>query len=316
MVDGARLKVPLEGIWAGSPEMLRVCEAAERVASTDASIMLLGESGTGKELLARAVHRLSAYSNGRFVAINCAAIPDSLLESELFGYEKGAFTDAGQRTRGKIELAHEGTLFLDEIGDLPLSLQAKLLRFLQERTIERVGGRTEIPVNTRILCATHRDLQGMISEASFRQDLYYRLSEITFTIPPLRDRSGEVLLLAKRFLDQYSAELARPLRGFSHQALAALEEYDWPGNVRELENRVRRAVILCDKMEITPQDLELSGAKIPEESFKLRHVRRLAEERAVRKALAYCEGNISRAASLLGVSRPSLYDLMRKLGVT
>lgn len=306
---------PLNGIVAGSPEMSRVCELVERVATADATVLLTGESGTGKEVLARAVHELSNYATGRFIAINCAAIPEPLLESELFGHEKGAFTGAVKRTTGKIELAQGGTLFLDEIGDLPASLQAKLLRFLQERVIERIGGRQEIPVDTRILCATHRDLNEMITDGSFREDLYYRLAEVAISIPPLRNREGDIVLLARKFLARCAADTPRRLNGFTGEALRAMEEYSWPGNVREMENRVKRAVIMAQGPEITAQDLELCASDQPEETLDLRTVRQVAEERTVRKALDYTAGNISRAAELLGVTRPTLYELMRRLDI-
>lgn len=295
--------------------MTRVCELVERVAPANATVLLIGESGTGKELFARAMHDLSPFATGRFVAINCAAIPEQLLESELFGHEKGAFTGAIKRTPGKIELAHEGTLFLDEIGDLPAALQAKLLRFLQERVIERVGGRQEIPVETRVLCATHRDLKEMIAEGEFREDLYYRLSEVSIPIPPLRERQGDVVMLARNFLAQHAADMHRSLAGFTAEALRAMEGYAWPGNVRELDNRVKRAVIMTQGPDITPEDLELRAASAAQESMDLRSVRQAAEERALRKALDYSQGNISRAAELLGVTRPTLYELMRRLGV-
>jgi two-component system, NtrC family, response regulator len=298
----------LEGVLVGGPEMARVCEVAARVATTGAAITLQGESGTGKELLARAIHRLSTKAQGRFVTVNCAAMGENLLESELFGQHSG--------TPGRIELAHNGTLFLDEIGDLPLNLQARLLQFLQEGVIERAGGRSGVRVDARVLCATQRDLQGMIAQGTFREDLYYRLSEITLTIPPLRDRRADIFLLARQFVERNAAEIGCLPKAFSRKALAAMEQHAWPGNVRELESRVRRALILSDGAEITDQDLELTGPRDPGESFNLRRVRRVAEERTVRKALAYCEGNISRAAGLLGVSRPSLYDLMRRLGVS
>ena len=306
---------PLKGIVAGSPEMTRVCELVERVAPANATVLLIGESGTGKELFARAMHDLSPFATGRFVAINCAAIPEQLLESELFGHEKGAFTGAIKRTPGKIELAHEGTLFLDEIGDLPAALQAKLLRFLQERVIERVGGRQEIQVETRVLCATHRDLKEMIAEGEFREDLYYRLSEVSIPIPPLRERQGDVVMLARSFFAQHAADMHRSLAGFTAEALRAMEGYAWPGNVRELDNRVKRAVIMTQGPDITPEDLELRAASAAQESLDLRSVRQAAEERALRKALDYSQGNISRAAELLGVTRPTLYELMRRLGV-
>nr|MDQ2694640.1 PEP-CTERM-box response regulator transcription factor [Pseudomonadota bacterium] len=237
---------PLQGIIAASSQMLKICSTIEKVAPTDVTVLLLGESGTGKELLARALHELSQRAGRRFVAINCAAIPETLLESELFGYEKGAFTGAAKQTKGKIEYADRGTFFLDEVGDLPMALQAKLLRFLQQRVIERVGGREEIPVDVRVVCATHRDLQAAIAEGTFREDLYYRISEITIHIPPLREREGDAVILARTFLELFSRKMGRALRGFSKDAVAALEAYPWPGNVRELENRIKRAVIMSE----------------------------------------------------------------------
>lgn len=302
---------PLGGIVAASSEMNRVFRMVEKVAPTGATVLLLGESGTGKELLARALHGLSPQVDQRFVAINCAAIPETLLESELFGYEKGAFTGAAKQTLGKIEYAHKGTLFLDEIGDLPMSLQAKLLRFLQERVIERVGGREEIPVDVRVIGATHQDLGHLIEEGRFREDLYYRLSEISLRIPPLRERTGDAVLLARHFLDLFGREHGRSLRGFTEDALAAIESYPWPGNARELENRVKRAVIMAENNRITAEDLELL---VPEESMplNLRQVREEAERRAIERALALYNGNVSRAADILGVSRPTLYDLVKK----
>ncbi|MCP4011409.1 MAG: AAA domain-containing protein, partial [Proteobacteria bacterium] len=248
---------PLEGIVSVSPQMNDVCRTVETVAPTDATILLQGESGTGKELLARALHRLSERVNRRFVAINCAAIPETLLESELFGYEKGAFTGAVKQTKGKIEYADTGTLFLDEIGDLPQSLQAKLLRFLQERVIERVGGRGEISVDVRVICATHQNLTELMEAGSFREDLYYRISEITLKIPPLRDRTGDAVVLARTFFERYIGKKNRALRGFTDEALAAIEACNWPGNARELENRVKRAVIMANGSKISAVDLEL-----------------------------------------------------------
>jgi len=306
---------PLEGIMGSSPAMLKVCRTVEKVAPTDATTMLLGESGTGKEVLARAIHSLSLRKKNDFIAINCAAIPDNLLESELFGYEKGAFTGAAKQTQGKIEYAHEGTLFLDEIGDLPMALQAKLLRFLQERVIERVGGRKEIPVDVRVLCATHRGLTDMIKDGSFREDLYYRLSEITIQIPGLREREGDVVLLSRVFVDRFAEQNKRKINGFSKDALIALESYQWPGNVRELENRIKRAVIMADGNQITAEDLELDGEMSEALPFNLREVREEAERRAVLRALHYVNNNIAQAAELLGVSRPTLYDLIKKLNV-
>lgn len=303
----------LDGVIACSPGMLGVCRTVEKVAPADATALLLGESGTGKELIARALHELSPRGDGPFAAINCAAIPETLLESELFGYEKGAFTGAAKQTPGKIESAHGGTLFLDEVGDLPGPLQAKLLRFLQERVVEHLGGRKEIPVDVRVICATHRDLQALIAAQEFREDLYYRISEISIRIPPLREREGDVLLLARHFLDQNARQQNRALSGFSQDALSALEKYPWPGNVRELKNRVKRAVIMAEGGYLTAHDLELSPpAEDETPSFRLREVREQAERQAVLRALGHVGGKVSDAAELLGISRPTLYDLIRK----
>ena len=307
---------PLEGIIASSPSMLKVCRTVEKVAATDATVLLLGDSGTGKELVARALHDLSPRADKKFVAINCAAIPENLLESELFGYEKGAFTGAAKQTRGKIEYADGGTLFLDEVGDLPLSLQVKLLRFLQERVIERLGGRQEIPVDVRVICATHQDLPSATQEGRFREDLYYRISEITIRIPPLREREGDALLLARTFLDKYGAEYRRNLRGFTPDAVAAIEAYGWPGNVRELENKLKRAVILAEGNRITAEELELADSSGETElTLNLRDVREGAERVAVQRAMSLYNGNMSKAAETLGVSRPTLYDLVKKFGL-
>ncbi|HMM47197.1 MAG TPA: PEP-CTERM-box response regulator transcription factor [Thiobacillaceae bacterium] len=305
----------LQGLITASESMLRVCHTVEKVAPANATVLLLGESGTGKEVLARGVHDLSPRAGKRFVAINCAAIPDTLLESELFGYEKGAFTGAAKQTVGKIEYANEGTLFLDEIGDLPMPLQAKLLRFLQERVIERLGGRGEIPVDVRVVCATHRDLAAMIRDGTFREDLYYRLSEITVDIPPLRDRPGDAVLLAQAFLERYARELGRNLKGFTADALAALESHAWPGNVREMENLIKRAVIMADGTQITAADLGLDDGQAEPQPFNLRQAREDAERRAISQALARSSGNIAQAAELLGITRPTLYDLMAKIGM-
>jgi two-component system NtrC family response regulator len=308
-------EAPLSGIIASSPEMTKVCRMAEKVAGADVTVTVLGESGTGKELLARAVHDLSPRAEGRFVAINCAAIPENLLESELFGFERGAFTGAHKQTPGKIELADKGTLFLDEIGDLPQSLQAKLLRFLQERVIERIGGRSEIPVDVRVVCATNRNLKEMIAEGSFREDLYYRLCEVTLKIPPLRDRPGDVTLLARTLLKRHAAQLRKKVRGFTDDALTAMEAYSWPGNVRELENRIKRAVIMADGATINAEELELLATGESRMPLNLRQIREEAERRAVVRAMEYSGGNVSHAAELLGVSRPTLYDLMARLGL-
>ena len=306
---------PLAGLLTTSDAMLKVCRTVEKVAPANATVLLLGESGTGKEVLARGVHELSPRANKRFVAINCAAIPDTLLESELFGYEKGAFTGAAKQTIGRIEYANDGTLFLDEIGDLPMPLQAKLLRFLQERVIERLGGRGEIPVDVRVVCATHRDLAGMIREGQFREDLYYRLSEITVKIPPLRDRPGDAVLLAQAFLERYARELGRSIKGFTTDALAALEAHAWPGNVREMENLIKRASIMADGTQITAADLGLDSVDTEPKPFNLRQARENAERLAVSRALAHTDGSIAQAAELLGITRPTLYDLMAKIGL-
>jgi len=303
------------GIISGAPEMLAVCRMIEKVAATGATVMLLGESGTGKELLARGLHDASSRAKQRFVAINCAAIPDTLLESELFGYERGAFTGANKQTPGRIETAHRGTLFLDEIGDLPASLQAKLLRFLQERKVERLGGREEIPVDVRIVCATHQNLRERIAEGLFREDLFYRLAEIVVTVPPLRDRAGDAALLAHAFLRRIADEQKRGRVSISDDALKAIEQHRWPGNVRELENVIKRAVILVEGPLIQPRDLGMNEAATEEEPLNLREARDGAERREVVRALARANGNLSRAADLLGVSRPTLYDLLNRFGL-
>lgn len=305
---------PLEGLIASSPEMLKVCKLIEKVAPTDATVLLLGDSGTGKEVLARAVHSLSPRAAERFVAINCAAIPENLLESELFGYEKGAFTGANKTTIGKIEVANNSTLFLDEIGDLPVSLQAKLLRFLQERVIERVGGRQEIPVNVRVVCATHRNLSEMIADNHFREDLFYRISEINIDIPPLKDRSGDALLLAWAFMRRYAEQNNKKVKGFTREALIAIENHAWPGNVRELENKIKRAVIMADGSQITAEEVQLDNA-VSDMPLSLKHVREKCEVEAILRALNYVQENISRASELLGISRPTLYDLMNKYNI-
>ena len=315
-LSAQQTKSPLEGVITGSDSMLQVCRTVEKVSPTDATVLILGESGTGKELLARSLHELSGRRGGRFVAINCAAIPENLLESELFGYEKGAFTGAAKQTPGKIETASGGTLFLDEIGDMPAPLQAKLLRFLQERVIERVGGRKEIPVDVRVLCATHKDLHELIRNNEFREDLYYRIGEVTITIPSLKEREGDALLLARVFLERISKQQGKQGHRFSKDAMAAIESYSWPGNVRELENRVKRAVIMAEHKQITASDLELGGNS-PDElaTFNLREIRDRADRQAVVRALNHVGSKVSLAAELLGVSRPTMYDLMRKFGL-
>jgi len=303
---------PMSGVITRDPGMLKVCRNVEKVAPTSASVMLLGSSGTGKEVLARALHQLSPRADKRFMAINCAAIPENLLESELFGYEKGAFTGAVKQNMGKIELAHEGTFFLDEVGDLPMALQAKLLRFLQERVIERIGGHKEIPVDVRIVCATHQNLKELTTTGRFREDLYYRLSEIVINIPPLGERTGDPALLAHHFKNKFNAKEGRPGLNFSPDALAMIESHPWPGNVREMENCIKRAVIMADGPQITADDLGLSSSPSVEEPINLRQIREDAEYKAVVKALARVDGNIAKAAELLGISRPTLYDLMNR----
>lgn len=309
-------ETPLEGVISCSPEMLKVCRTVEKVAPSHATVLLQGDSGTGKELLARSLHKLSSRGNARFVAINCAAIPENLLESELFGYEKGAFTGAIKQTPGKIEYANGGTLFLDEVGDLPMSLQAKLLRFLQERVIERIGGHTEIPVDVRVIGATHQDLLSKIKAGGFREDLYYRISEVTISIPPLRERAGDIVFLSRAILESCCRQENRPLLKFSKDALAALEAYPWPGNVRELKNRIKRAVIMAEGKQITTGDLELTS---PESegliNFALREIREQAERQAIVRALGHAGGKITEAAELLGISRPTMYDLIRKFNL-
>jgi two-component system, NtrC family, response regulator len=310
-----RADSPLGGIISRDPGMLKVCRNIEKVAPSSASVMLQGDSGTGKEVLARGLHQLSARAEKRFMAINCAAIPENLLESELFGYEKGAFTGAAKQTLGKIELASGGTFFLDEVGDLPMPLQAKLLRFLQERVVERVGGRTEIAVDVRVVCATHRNLKQMVEAGQFREDLYYRLSEIVITIPALRERIGDAALLAHHFKNRFCAQEKRSSLSFREDAMAMIEGHTWPGNVREMENCIKRAVIMADGPQITAEDLGLSGSLPEEEPINLRQVRDEAGHKALIKALAKVDGNLVKAAELLGVSRPTLYDLMNRYGV-
>lgn len=295
-----------------APEMLRVARTIERVASTSVSVMLLGASGTGKELLARGLHEASGRAGG-FVAINCAAIPENLLESELFGHEKGAFTGAVKTTEGKIEQAHGGTLFLDEVGDIPFALQVKLLRFLQERVIERIGGRRSIAVDTRIVCATHQNLEAMIADGRFREDLWYRLAEIVVKIPSLSERPGDAALLARAFLARFAKEMNPQVKGFAPDALAAIDAWNWPGNVRELENRVKRAVIMADGKLVHAGDLDLNAPGGEEDMpLNLKSAREITDRRVIRHALARSEGNISSTAKLLGISRPTLYDLLKQ----
>ena len=311
----------LGGLITRDAPTLRISRTIERVASSNATVLLLGESGTGKEVLAQGLHGASKRA-GRFVAINCAAIPENLLESELFGYERGAFTGASKTTPGKIETAHNGTLMLDEIGDLPASLQAKLLRFLETRTIERLGARNEIAVDVRVVCATHQDLKNQIRDGRFREDLYYRLAEIVVEIPPLRERTGDAVLLAHAFLRRFAQEQRRAGLMFSEEAIRAIEQHEWPGNVRELLNCVKRACIMADGDRLTADDLGLAAAAAEPDAngggasdLNLRALRDHAERGAIVTALARTNGNVGRAAELLGVSRPTIYDLMKRLGI-
>jgi len=303
------------GLVTNDPAMLKVVRTIERVAGSDASLMLLGASGTGKEVLARRLHRESKRGQAAFVAINCAAIPENLLEAELFGYEKGAFTGAIKTTEGKIEQAQGGTLFLDEVGDIPLALQVKLLRFLQERVVERIGSRKPMAVDTRIVCATHQNLETMIADGRFREDLYYRLAEIVVRIPALADRPGDALLIARMLLKKLVREMDSPVRGFAPDALAAIDGWAWPGNVRELENKLKRAVIMADGKLVTAEDLDLVPERADGGFLNLKAARELADRAAITRALARSEGNISSAAKMLGISRPTLYDLLRQYGM-
>lgn len=306
---------PFEGVIASSATMLKVCKGLEKVASADVSVLFTGESGTGKEVMAKALHRLSSRAEGPFVAINCAAIPENLLESELFGHEKGSFTGAIQQQVGKVEGAEGGTLFLDEIGDMPLPLQAKVLRFLQERQFERVGGRKTIKVDVRLVSATNMKLEEAIADGRFREDLYYRLNEISFRIPPLRERTGDPGLLAKYYLEKFSTLYGKKNRGFSEEAEASIDAYGWPGNVRELENKLKRAVVMSAEAPIEPDDLDLEIGEGELVFPTLKQVRERAESDVINRALIASDANVTKAAKLLGVSRPTLYELMKTLGL-
>ena len=305
----------LEGIISCDPTMLRICRTLEKLANNNISCTLMGETGTGKEVIAQALHNISDRKKKRFVAINCASIPENLMESELFGYEKGAFTGADKQTIGKIELAHEGTLFLDEIGDMPFNLQAKLLRFLQERQVERVGGRKEIAVDVRVICATHKNLERMVEDGSFREDLFYRLCEIDIHIPPLRERQGDKVLLARHFLRLFANEHNQGINGFSPDAVNAIEAYNWPGDVRELSSKIKRATIMCEGKTIAVEDIGLQD-DCNEEPINLKAVRDEAERKAIIKALSMNDNNVSAAAKALGVTRPTMYGLIKKYDIS
>ena len=307
---------PLEGVVAASPEMHEVCRMVERLAPTDLTVLLLGESGTGKEVLARALHSRSARARGPFIAVNAAAIPENLLESELFGYEKGAFTGATHTTKGKFELADGGTFFLDEIGDIPLPLQPKLLRVLQDRIVERIGGRQATKIDVRLVCATHQDLSRLIAESRFREDLYFRINEMTIRIPPVRDRSGDIPVLARAFLDKYSKQMRRPhILGFTDEAMSALEAYHWPGNVRELEHKIKRAVVMAASSLIEPKDLDLAAGSDKRRTLTLREAREIAERKAITVALNEAGENVTKAAEILDIARPTLYSLLTKFNL-
>ncbi|MGC2416025.1 MAG: PEP-CTERM-box response regulator transcription factor [Stellaceae bacterium] len=306
---------PIEGIIGSSPQIVSLLRTIEKVAPADVSVLLLGESGTGKELLAHAIHALSPRAKGPFIPLSCAAIPESLFESELFGHERGAFTGAIKQTLGKIECANGGTLFLDEIGDVPHAIQVKLLRFLQDQVVERIGGRHAIQVDVRVVCATHQNLAQLIADGRFREDLFYRINEVGVQVPPLRERIGDAPLLANYFLKRFAVEFNRPVRAFTPAALLAIAINPWPGNVRELQNRVKRATIMASGSLIGAEDLELDGASEPTPSLDLREARLRAEAQVLRQALSQTGSNVSQAAKLLGISRPTLYDLMRQHGL-
>jgi two-component system NtrC family response regulator len=306
---------PLEGVIAASPQMHEICRIVERLAPTDMTVLILGESGTGKEVIARALHNLSSRANKPFIAVNAAAIPENLLESELFGYEKGSFTGALNQVKGKFELANGGTFFLDEIGDIPLPLQTKLLRVLQERVVERIGGRQEIKLDVRVLCATHRDMRRLIQEGAFREDLFYRINEMTISLPSLRERSGDVQLLARAFLDRYNKQMVRDILGIKDEAMAAMESYPWPGNVRELENKIKRAVVMTQGAYIDVKDLELAQGEAGRRILTLREARESAERLAICQALSDAGENVSKAAELLEITRPTLYALLTKFNL-
>jgi two-component system, NtrC family, response regulator len=306
---------PIDGIIANSGAMLKVLRNIEKIAPADVAVLLLGESGTGKELLAQAIHRTSPRAKGPFIAINCAAIPETLLESELFGHEKGAFTGAVKQTIGKVESANGGTLFLDEIGDLPLPMQVKLLRFLQDHALERIGGRQRIQVDVRVVCATHQDLDNLMANGRFREDLFYRLNEVKISVPPLREREGDAILLATYFVTKFNAQFGRKVKGFAAEGLGAIKSHPWRGNVRELENRVKRAVIMADAPLLTAHDLDLAQSDETMKTLDLRQARARAEREVIQMAIAQSGGNISNAAKLLGISRPTLYDLVKEHGL-
>ncbi|WP_165855265.1 PEP-CTERM-box response regulator transcription factor [Marinobacter sp. JSM 1782161] len=304
----------IKGIVAASPQMISLCRMVEKVAPADVTTLIMGETGTGKELLARAIHDLSHRAGSTFAAINCAAIPENLLESELFGFEKGAFTGATQSKKGKIEMANGGTLFLDEIGDMPMPLQAKLLRFLQERVIDRVGSVNPVEVDVRVVCATHRDVEQLVASGEFREDLYYRISEITLEVPAVRERDGDAIVIAQSLLKTLSRQLERPQLGFADDAIQAIQCYGWPGNVREMINKIKRATIMAEGKRVTAKDLQLRSEQVAHDGnvLNLRQVREEAERGAINHALQTSNYNMAQAARLLGITRPTLYNLTDK----
>jgi two-component system NtrC family response regulator len=304
-----------EDMVGNSDEMQEVFATIRKVATAEVPVLIVGESGTGKELVARAIHRQSLKHNGPFVAINCGAIPENLLESELFGHERGAFTGAHTQRKGRVELAQGGSLFLDEVGELPLLLQVKLLRFLQERQIERVGGRETIPVNARVIAATNANLNQAMAEGRFREDLFYRLGVVVMTLPPLRDRGEDILLLAHALLQRYASERSNAMKGFTRQAITALQNHGWPGNVRELENRIKRAVIMSQGPRLTPADLDLNTLYTDYERLGLREAREAMETELIQRALTRNQGNMTRTAHDLGISRPTLHELVAKYAI-
>lgn len=305
-----------EGMIGVSPQMQGVFNSIRKVATTEAPVLVVGESGTGKELVAKAIHRLSERGRGPFVVINCSAIPETLLESELFGHEKGAFTGAHVQRKGRFEKADGGTLFLDEIGELSPTLQVKLLRFLQEQKIERVGGREEISVDVRVIAATNRDLKEAMREGKFREDLYYRLGVVVISLPPLREREGDIMVLANALLNRYARENKKEVSGFTTQAINAMKSYPWPGNIRELENRIKRAVIMAERSHLTPIDLELTNSFEKYRGKTLKEAREELERDFIQRALLKNKHNLTKAAEELGVSRPTLYEMMEKLGIS
>jgi two-component system NtrC family response regulator len=304
-----------EGLVGSCEPMQGVFHMIRRVAPSDVPVLITGENGTGKELVARAIHRQSLRRNAAFVAINCGAIPDTLIESELFGYEKGAFTGAAQQRKGRIEGAQGGTLFLDEIGDFPLALQVKLLRFLQDHEIQRLGGKDTIAVDTRVIAATNVDLRNAIANGRFREDLYYRLCVVTIAVPPLRERRADIPVLARAFLSRFSDDQRKAITGFTSDAMAALTDYSWPGNVRELENRVKRAVVMAEGKSLTPASLELEQAGVSGKETTLKGSRESRDKELVLLAMERAQGNVSRAAAELGISRPTLYQLLDRYGL-